>query len=424
MVLFALVAGGCAPLRGLSSQGFVPRAGSGTSLEVAISAEPEPGPDELVAWTKPLHRRPQWGRVKGNAWLARSCWQRDCPVLYRTMPLDPVRREVDYGSEVSVFGHGARGARGLLFATAEQRAAGSSSSGVGRLYAFRTDCSTPCAWLWKSPLVDGWIAAPTVVGDRVFVTDGEGLHVFPTWCRSDGGTCQELWHGLTPSFSLMTTSAPRVRGEHVLFTANHYVGGGDSGSPSALYVFPTDCPAPSCRPLWRVESRSTFIWGPAFGAGYIFVGWARDDQVTQHARGFPLRCERRCAPTFRGTGDRFFVVDVRDRKVYVAREGGMGVFRADCARLPVGCREISSFSLTRQPDRPLIAGHAMYVHNWKTVFAFPRSCSRECAPSWTWTSERRVYGLEGVRGGLLLVREGGPMQADQVVALDPSVASA
>jgi outer membrane protein assembly factor BamB len=142
----------------------------------------------------------------------------------------------------------------------------------GSLYAFPTECSTPCSPLWI-----GWGAsALPVVGDGRVFSDGSfvnnAFNAFPD-TDSCSSPCPVLWTGLTGSG---TSRGAAVAGGRV------YVPDGNG----TLAAYPTACTG-FCSPSWSVPLGG-FVSDPAVANGVVYVGTGDGIRMYDSAAGAEL----------------------------------------------------------------------------------------------------------------------------------------
>jgi hypothetical protein len=239
----------------------------------------------------------------------------------------------------------------------------------GPLYAFGAHCSERpgCSPLWQTESLSG-VGTPTVRGSSVFVPSTSGLYVFSEGCRSDGGTCTDLWHAPTNIAGNISNfmSQPVVSGGYAFVTTTGDSGGGDS-EPASVFAFRRDCRTDggTCPPAWweRIHPLSRWTSPPSVHGGEVHVSG------TNGLIEYPTSCQ----PTGQVCRDHATLGDVRSaylpflvttprghRDIAVtAREGawrpnGFDVFGVTCER--VRCDPIASWRPSFKLQRFLAVG--------------------------------------------------------------------
>jgi outer membrane protein assembly factor BamB len=151
-------------------------------------------------------------------------------------------------------------------------------SGDLGVYAFPTECTTPCAHLWIGKTKFSPDAAPTVVDGFVVVPDYQGtIHAFDT------ATGNLVWKG-------SVAASP-----HAIATARGvaYVTSGD-GRLVAFAV--AGCGKTVCSPLWSSAPSGLSLFMPTIANGVVYVG-ALDGIYTQgDVLAYPTTCRDGCQP--------------------------------------------------------------------------------------------------------------------------------
>ena len=207
-----------------------------------------------------------------------------------------------------------------------------------------------------------------------------------------------------------TVSQPIVDGERV------YVLSQDG----TLQVFPTECPAVRCDPIWTAKAGigSSRPWGSAIVADGRVYQPSSDGRLV----GYPTSCGADpCRPDWIGaaSGDLTSASPVAaDGSIFVASDecchgsrsyGRLFAFDESCAGYPATCHPTWTASLPSGfvGGQPVVAGDRVYVGALDgTVSAFPTRCAPvggRCRPLWTARTHGRGaanYGFGLPRGSL------------------------
>ncbi|MGZ4132792.1 MAG: outer membrane protein assembly factor BamB family protein [Actinomycetota bacterium] len=165
------------------------------------------------------------------------------------------------------------------------------------LFAFPMRCRDACAPSWTATVHDALLSDPAVGGDLVYVStetapgSGDGhLYAFARSC-SHGNGCAPVWSAESPVGELGIIS-PTLLGDTVMVT---------SQEQSFVQMFPADCGAATCDPLW-IAAGLTGPMPAVVADGYVYV-------ATNDARvlAFDPACRTDggvCAPSWevRGSG--------------------------------------------------------------------------------------------------------------------------
>src|SRR5262245_43136758 len=153
-------------------------------------------------------------------------------------------------------------------------------SGDFGIYAFPTNCVTPCEPLWVHKMDVSPAAAPTVAGGSVLVADYTGtLYAF------DAATGVLQWKG-----SFKAGSPPHAiavaRGVAYLSTA--------LGQLVAFAV--AGCGAAICAPLWTSAASGLALFTPTIAHGVVYVGALDLFYTAGDVLAYPTTCTDGCVP--------------------------------------------------------------------------------------------------------------------------------
>jgi outer membrane protein assembly factor BamB len=224
---------------------------------------------------------------------------------------------------------------------------------------------------WSVQTGAGPIGGLAIAGDRLYVTNRDGLLVYPHPCPVEETACTPAWRGAITDGPL---SAPVVAGDRVY-----------AGSASGkLYAFPATCQAAACLPLWVGDAGQGPVNTPAVNDDFVY---ATSDRLA----AFPAACgssDQSCpaawtTPVPGGPGHGAPSID--GGLIFVSSAsvvGGVYAYPAICA---TGCRPTWS-GVTQGPASAVGAGGgAVYVVARGRLLSFPLACSQSCSPSWTGT---------------------------------------
>ena len=151
-------------------------------------------------------------------------------------------------------------------------------SGDNGVYAFPTECTTPCTHLWIGKTKFAPDAAPTVADGFVLVPDYQGtIHAF------DLATGNLQWKG-------SVAASP-----HAIAVA-HGVAYVTSGDEKLVAFSVAGCGQTVCSPLWTSAPSGVSLFTPSVANGVVYVG-ALDFIYTQgDVLAYPARCADGCQP--------------------------------------------------------------------------------------------------------------------------------
>jgi hypothetical protein len=280
----------------------------------------------------------------------------------------------------------------------------------GPLYTFSASCDrrTGCPPLWRTASLNG-IGTPTIRGGSVFVPSTSGLYTFREGCRSDGGTCQPLWHAPTNMAGNISNvlDQPVVSGASVVVTTEGDAGGGDS-EPVSIFDYPAACRSDGgvCAPSWwaRIRPWERNTSRPVVVGGGLIVGGRRgliEYPTDCHADG-PRCRDHRVLSDGRSEYTVYSAPALRGRSVVAAtasrdhgRLTGFDVFGSPCERRV--CRPSSSWHPQYRLQRIAAVGsHEVFAATESGVVAvsIPEGRHDEPRVVWRWSGpEGRVQQI-------------------------------
>ena len=298
----------------------------------------------------------------------------------------------------------------FTFVEVTENATTHPGSGRGRVYAFTTSCPPPCRPMWQTPLLAGRPAFAVAKG-RLFVASGDGLFVFATDCRTDGGTCRPLWRGrLHQRETGNAMQHLSVDQGLVAVTVGTDVGG-QGDVPSGSYLFRTTCPSEWCEPLRHFQNRTTFPTPPDIRHDRLYLsGYLGAESVD----AFRLDCaskEGSCRHVWKARlalSDPRLGPELHGPGILATRRSGFVLDGRTLASFPIRCGGTPKHACS--PSWTARIPHSRWGPWWprlgpegtvlmvlgRTMLLFPRTCTTPCLPAWWWTARNEILRLERI----------------------------
>jgi outer membrane protein assembly factor BamB len=207
---------------------------------------------------------------------------------------------------------------GVVYAgTAREGKFGVRGAPRGGVYAFPTECTTPCHPIWTGDSLGG-ISDLSLGDGRVFVgsTTGPSLYAFSAGCIARGDRCRPLWTADAGCCQPLVTA-----GDGMAFVVE---------SGTAVYGFRGDCriDGGTCHPAWTASVLPMTGQGePTFRGGVVFVAGGLGEET---AWAFPADCRDPCRPVWTGRmGGSVLGLAASETSVAVTGEAGLSVFSLD-----------------------------------------------------------------------------------------------
>ena len=243
---------------------------------------------------------------------------------------------------------------------------------------------------------------PTVVGDRVYVTNSAGkVLAYPSTCPLDSETCRPVWTAdlRKASFGYGGPGA----GEGMVFAAS---------SDGRLVGYPQACGPGTCAPTWIARPGGDLTAAaPVVADGRVYVG--SDDGTFSaypvRCSSYPQPCPARWTARLRGGYGRADWSGaqpvIADGVVYVGSTGGsLYAFPTSCR---VTCEPSRVLDLSGPLANPLVLyGDTLYVTAGQDLDAIPTRClatGASCGPRWIGRATSLIVSMPQIDDGNVFV---------------------